>query len=114
MDSSKKAYRIRVSTSSGNAYLVCVSYPLDTQSTSYGLDFFEIVWPSALADESIPSSRQATFKEELRAMHRAYQVCDASSESEEDFIAQCMRDVYGNDTTIQMSAIDQSLQTYEL
>lgn len=114
MDPNKKAYRIRVLTSSGNIYLVCVSYPIDKQATAYGLDFFELVWPSILTAESIPSSRKATFKEELRATHRASQVRDAVSSSEEIFISQRMRDVYGNDTTVQVSAIDQSLQTYEL
>lgn len=108
------AYRIKVGTSVGDAYLVCVSYPLDSKPTYYGLDFYEISWPSALKASSIPSIRQATFPEELRALHTASCTRDENSGAEVEFIAKQMHSVYGNDARTSVSEINQSMLPYDL
>ena len=114
MHPDKKAYRISVAAPDGRARLICVSYPLDSSATNYGMDFYELVWSTTLPAQSIPSSRQATFKEELRCMHRASRSYVAGHESEEEFIAIRMRDVYGNDASIALSPIDELMQSTDL
>ncbi len=114
MDPNNKAYRVKIATSAGNTYLICISYPLDSNMLNYGLDFYELSWPSGRRAQAIPSIRLATFKEELQKLHRASCTRAASSGGEEEFIAGKMRSVYGNDTIISMSAIDQSMDTYDL
>ena len=114
MHPGKKAYRISVSTPEGRAYLICVSYPLDQAESEYGLDFYELVWSTTLPSQTIPSLAQATFKEELRAMHRASKARTDSSEPEEQFIEKMMCDAYGNDANVSLSIIDESMQSGEL
>ena len=106
----KMAYRISISAPEGRAHLVCVSYPLDINESQYGLDFYELVWSTTRTAVAIPSSRQATFKEELRCMHQASKAFAAGGESEVQFIAKCMKDVYGNDASVAVSVIDKSMQ----
>jgi hypothetical protein len=113
MDSNKNAYRVRVNTSAGNVYLICVSYPLDSKPSIWGLDFYELSWPSGLPSHSIPSARQATFKEELRAAHKASCCRESSAEGEDIFITKKIRSVYGDDTTICISSVDESMETYD-
>lgn len=114
MDPGKKAYRVRAVTQSGNAFVICVSYPLGAAMTTYSIDFYELVWSENLPPETIPTSRQASFKEELRANHKASLVCDTNSESEVDFIARNIRDVYGDNALVTLSSIDENLQTTAL
>jgi len=114
VESGKRAYRICISAPEGRAHLVCVSYPLDTRADQYGLDFYELVWTTTLPAIRIPSSRRATFKEELRCMHKASKAFSASSEPEQHYIAKCMRDVYGNDALVSLSVIDESMQSTDL
>lgn len=110
-----KGYRISVSAPEGRAHLICVSYPLDGAERNFGMDFYELIWSNTLPPQSIPSSRQATFKEELRCMHRASKsFATGGNESEDQFIANRMRDVYGNDAQIAISVIDDSMQSPEL
>ena len=78
------------------------------------MDFYELVWSTTLPAVGIPSSRQATFKEELRCMHKASKIFGAGSESEQQFIAKCMSEVYGNDATASLSLIDESMQPVEI
>lgn len=111
MNANKTAYRIKVSTPVGDAYLVCVSYTLDSKPSNYGLDFYELWCPSDLPTYSIPSHRQATFKEELRFLHRASCTRCADGEAEDQFIVKQIRTVYGNNLPVAMSVIDQSMQT---
>lgn len=113
MDNAKTAYRIKVTTTSGNVYLICVSYPLDSRPSNYGLDFYELSWPTGLETHSIPSHRQATFAEELLASHRASCTRHTNEGAEEQFIVKKVRSVYGDNAAVSMSVIDQSMSTYD-
>ena len=67
-----KFYRVRVDAGRrGGAGLVCVTYNLDTGKRFVGIEYYELVWSFEDENLSIPSSRQATFKEELRVLHQA-------------------------------------------
>jgi hypothetical protein len=106
MDSTKKAYRIGVLSDNGEskALLICVSYPLDESTSSYGIDFYELECSKSFPSENIPSSRQSTFKEELRARNRA-SVARDFVENEKDFIAKKMKNVYGQSCSVTVSDI---------
>ena len=47
-------------------------------------------------------------------MHKASKIFGAGSESEQQFIAKCMSEVYGNDATASLSLIDESMQPVEI
>lgn len=113
MSTSKTAYRIKVTTPEGSVYLICVSYPLDSRPSNIGLDFYELLWPSGLPPCSIPYDKQATFKEELRAIHRASCTRHIDEEAEDQFIVKQVRGVYGSNAPVSMSVVDQLMQTYD-
>jgi len=113
MDAGKTAYRVKVKTSIGSVYLICVSYPLDSRPSHYGLDFFEYSWPFGLPAKQIPNIRQATFSEELRTLHRASCTRQVDGEEEKQFIVKQLLDVYESNAYIALSVIDQTMETYD-
>jgi hypothetical protein len=101
-----KAYKLRVQTRGGQDFgaLVCITYYLDNSRQYSGAEFFEVVF-NGDAIFSIPSSRVATFQEELRALHRAAVTFGADRSKERELITEKMREAYAPDALIDVEEI---------
>lgn len=99
-----KFYRAKVQSGQEFAGLICVTYHLDTGKQFSGVEFYELVFP-ATARFSIPSSRMATFQEELRALHQAAATYGSDRSKETDFIAVKLKEAYGQSATVYIEEI---------
>lgn len=99
-----KFYRVQVDAGVDRAALICVTYHLDSTAQFSGVEFYELVF-TAHTQFSIPSSRVASFQEELRALHHAAATFDGNRTNETGFIEQKLKEAYGQTATIHIEQI---------
>jgi len=101
-----KFYRVSVDTAPGGAGLVCVTYNLDTDRGFVGVEYYELVFSTDQPELSIPSSRQATFQEELRILHQAASAYEGARDNDKSHIEDRLKEAYGNQATIHIEEIE--------
>ena len=102
---SSKAYRALIRTATGNVHLICVTYHPDSSKKFSCADIYELVL--AIPEERIliPDHRQATFREELRALGRASATFGGDRSHEEEFLRSKLVEAYGPVEDIQLEEI---------
>lgn len=90
-----KAYRALVKTVKGSVRLICVTYHLDPSKKFSGADIYELVLAIPEERTLIPDHRQATFREELRALGRASATFGGDRSHEEEFLRSKLIEAYG-------------------
>jgi hypothetical protein len=100
-----KFYRIRVTTGISNAGLICVTYNLDTTKQFVGIEYYQIYWSFDDSGLNIPSSRHATFKEELRVLHNSASTYTGSRDDEKSHIKDKLTEAYGTASTVEFEEI---------
>jgi len=101
-----KFYRVRVDGDRSSAVLVCVTYNLDTGKRLVGIEYYELVWSFEDENLSIPSSRQATYKEELRVLHQAASAYEGPRAYEKEHIESHLKVAYGSDVNVCLEDIE--------
>lgn len=105
MRNKQKAYRINIYDKQNTAIVVCVTYDVGYSGKHRAGDFFQIFITSDYLNRPvIPTNRQASFCEELRALNTASEII--TDENELYWIDQLMKDCYGNSSEIIIKPID--------
>lgn len=99
-----KFYHVQVESGQDRAVLICLTYHLDSAGKFSGVEFYEIVFTTH-TQFSIPSSKVATFQEELRALHQAGATFGGDRTNESGFIEQKLKEAYGKNATIHIEQI---------
>ncbi len=100
-------YRINVSEGKSMAFLICqtYNYNYDSAENFFGVEYWELVSSFKNEGLTIPSSRPATFKEELRVLHQAVSGAKDSRENEINHIEKKLKTAYGDNITINLQQI---------
>lgn len=101
-----KFYKVFVESRSNNAGLICSTYNLDSSKEIVGIEYYEMVYSSSPHGLKIPSSRQATFQEELRVLHQAASTYEGPRNIETAYIEARLSEAYDNIINIHISEID--------
>jgi hypothetical protein len=99
-----KFYRAHVQAGQESAALICMTYYLDNSKQFSGVEFYEVVF-TTYTQFSIPSSRMATFQEELRALHQAAATFSGDRSIEIQFITERIKEAYGSNAQIDVELI---------
>ena len=97
---SYKAYRVRVKVDACFDNLVVVVNQNAIKASYHEAVFYRLVFSIPDDGLSIPSSRTATFKEQLRVLKKAYDFIDLKAQSIDDYITSKMKEVYGDNSDI--------------
>ena len=97
-------YIITVSLGMHHAILRCLVYFLDQTRSHRGFEFRQLMTP--LPPTTLPTGRQATFTEEMRATGFAPYVSSTDEESDEDVIRQRMIAVFGKEALVNIQKAD--------
>lgn len=92
-------YIAHVETGEDRAIVICTTYNLDNAKLFAGAEFYQFVWSSD-RKFTIPSSRAATFQEELRTLSHAAATFGGDRSGEVIFLREKLREAYGNDATV--------------
>lgn len=101
-----KFYRVSVDAEPGGAGLVCVTYNLDGGRKFVGVEYYELVFSLEQPELNIPSSRQATFQEELRVLHQAASTYEGARDKERSHIEGRLKEAYGEEATVHIEEIE--------
>ncbi|MDH4162501.1 MAG: hypothetical protein OEW15_07395 [Nitrospirota bacterium] len=100
-----KFYRVRVSEGSLAAGLICITSNFDAGKQFVGIEYYALVWSFDDTVFSIPSSRQATFQEELRVLHHAISTYEGKRVDETKHIETKLKEAYGSAVTVTFEEI---------
>jgi hypothetical protein len=104
-----KAHRITVSDEDLKRDIyICVSYDMDEATQFKGFEFYKLVSSIPVPALSIPSSRQATFKEEIHILRSASKTDINGSGILEDRIQTFIEEAYDVVITTRLKEIDQN------
>ena len=79
----QRGFTARISQGHLSDLIVVITYDVDASGRFTGYEFYKLMTSLEGPPLSIPSSRQATFAEELRVLDKAYFADDASGPIEE-------------------------------
>ena len=97
---SYKAYRVRVKIDACIDYLVVLVNQNLIAGKYNEVIFYRVIFSIPDDGLTIPSSRAATFKEELRVLKKAYDFIDIQAQSIDEYIVSKMKEVYGDNSDI--------------
>jgi hypothetical protein len=98
-------YRVIVEQGRNSWGLICVTYNLDLAKEFVVIEYFELMWSCDDPGLNIPSSRQATFKEELRVLHLAASTYKGQRSVEKQQIEGKLKEAYGSNITVNFEDI---------
>lgn len=98
-------YKAVVTVNGDSDFVLVTTYDLDPNKNHVGFDFSRCVLSIPDTDISIPTGRQATFREELRLFDRASAVTAVDRSQEEGFIRQKLEETYGSSATITITRL---------
>ena len=101
-----RLYSVSVNCRGVGASLFCWTYRVGAAQQHVGVEFKEFLWPTGREEVRIPSSRQATFREELFATHQAASIFTGSRDEETDYIESLLKETYGIESTISVKSIE--------
>jgi len=101
-----KFYRIKVEEDQSGAGLICVTYNLDSSKQFVGVEYYQLVRSFDDSGLNIPSSRQATFQEELRVLHNAASTFKGKRSEEKKHIETKLKEAYGSPVTVNYEEIE--------
>lgn len=101
-----KYYRVRVNVGEKGAGLICSTYNLDISKHYTGVEYYELVCSLDFPKLNIPSTRQATFQEELRTRHQAASSFVGSRTDELSHIKRKLQEAYGQNAKILTKVIE--------
>jgi len=104
-----KLHLVKVTDQESNQDLyVCASYDMDESLTHRGFEFSKVLSSIPVVGLSIPSSRQATFKEEIHVLSRAAQTDKNENGILEDRIQMFIETAYDDIIKTRISEINQT------
>ncbi len=98
-------YRVRVAEGSLVAGLICITCNLDAENKFVGIEYYCQVWSFDDKGFNIPSSRQATFQEELRVLHHAVSTYEGPRNDEKKHIELKLKEAYTSADSITFEEI---------
>lgn len=98
-----KGYVADVQFGQDRAAVICLTYFISASKQHVGAEFYEVMFTSK-EQFTIPSSRPATFQEELRSLHQTVAIVPDRA-AEVEFLRSKMLEAYGSAATVNVNPI---------
>jgi len=98
-------YRVQVSDGASAAALILIAYNLDAGKRFLGIEFYQLTSCFDNSQLSIPSGRQATFREALRVLGQSADAEAIARTQEVSRIESKVKEAYGASASVQIQSV---------